>query len=150
MLTRITQSIAWAAVLLVLTAALVAPLSVAEEKKYDVLIRNGLLLDGTAAPWRHADVGIVGDRVVSVGYIPPDVKAELLIDAAGRYVTPGFIDPHSHASTGLEAPERASAAPLLWQGITSVYINPDGRPRRATRNHQTQYSRCERDADDRP
>jgi N-acyl-D-aspartate/D-glutamate deacylase len=126
MLTRITHKMKWTAALVVLAATLFAPLGLAAVEKYDVVIRNGRVLDGTAAPWRQADVGIVGDRVVSVGYIPSGVAAELVIDAAGRYVAPGFIDAHSHASQGLETAARANAESLLRQGITSVYINPDG------------------------
>jgi N-acyl-D-amino-acid deacylase len=126
MLTRITHTLAKTATLVGLVAAFVAPLDLAAVEKYDVVIRNGRVLDGTATPWRQADVGIVGDRIVSVGYIPPSVAAELVIDAAGRYVTPGFIDAHSHAAEGLESAARANGESLLRQGITSVYINPDG------------------------
>src|SRR5690606_1097142 len=98
----------------------------AQESQYDILIRGGRVLDGTGAPWRYADVAIRDDRIVAVGYIPKDAKAARTIDAAGKYVTPGFIDPHSHAAPAIATPERAAAVPILYQGITTVVVNPDG------------------------
>jgi N-acyl-D-amino-acid deacylase len=110
----------------VMLAVLLPPMMAVSAERFDVLIRNGRVLDGTASPWRRADVGIVGDRIVRVGPIAADAVAELSIDAADRYVTPGFIDPHSHATAGLETADRADAESLLRQGITTVFINPDG------------------------
>ncbi len=98
----------------------------AAPEQYDVLIRGGRLLDGTGAPWRYADVAIRGDRIVEVGAIDPSATADLVVDATSMLVTPGFIDPHSHAAPGLADAETAVAAPLLFQGITSAVINPDG------------------------
>src|SRR5690554_864628 len=80
---------------------------------FDVLIRNGRLLDGSGAPWRYADIGIRDDRIVEVGNIPTLASSGLVIDADGRYVAPGFIDAHSHAAEGLETAERANAESLL-------------------------------------
>ncbi|MBL9211213.1 MAG: amidohydrolase family protein [Opitutaceae bacterium] len=92
---------------------------------YDVLIRNGRVIDGSNSPWRQADVGIRGDRIVAVGRLPAATAREV-IDAAGRYVVPGFIDAHSHASPALTQSRTAPAEALLRQGITAVLINPDG------------------------
>lgn len=97
----------------------------AEEAGFDVLIRNGRVIDGSAAPWRRADVGIRGDRIVAVGQLG-GAAARDVIDAAGRYVVPGFIDAHSHAYPALTRPATAPAEALLRQGITTVLINPDG------------------------
>jgi N-acyl-D-aspartate/D-glutamate deacylase len=94
--------------------------------EYDILIRGGRVLDGTGMPWRYADVAVRGDRIVAVGHIPSGATASRVIDATGRYVTPGFIDPHSHAVPGISTPELAAAVPILYQGITTVMINPDG------------------------
>ena len=91
---------------------------------YDVLIRNGRVLDGTGNPWFYADVAIRGDRIAAVGDLG-DATARRVIDATGLYVTPGFIDTHSHAGGGL-AGDRSHAQPLLAQGITTVLVNPDG------------------------
>jgi N-acyl-D-amino-acid deacylase len=98
----------------------------AVQTEFDVLIRGGRVLDGTGMPWRYADVAVKDDRIVKVGHIPADAKAVRVIDAKGRYVTPGFIDPHSHAIPGLSLSNLAGAVPILYQGITSVLINPDG------------------------
>lgn len=95
-------------------------------QSYDVLIRGGRVIDGTGSPWRYADVAIKGDRIVEVGPIPAGATATRVIDARNRYVTPGFIDPHSHAMPGLTTAELAGAPPILYQGITTVLINPDG------------------------
>jgi N-acyl-D-amino-acid deacylase len=49
-----------------------------------------------------------------------------VIDARGLYVAPGFIDPHSHAGEGLATTQLSNGDPLLAQGITTVFVNPDG------------------------
>lgn len=93
---------------------------------YDVLIRGGLVFDGTGAEGKAADVAIKGERIVEVGAIPATATATTVVDATGKYVSPGFIDPHSHAAPAIETPELAAAVPILYQGITTVMINPDG------------------------
>jgi N-acyl-D-amino-acid deacylase len=97
----------------------------AQQPAFDVLIRNGRVMDGSGNPWRRADVGIRGDRIAAVGRLG-DTSAALTIDAADRLVTPGFIDVHSHASEGLSRPELRQAQPILAQGVTTVVVNPDG------------------------
>ncbi len=92
---------------------------------YDVIIRNGRVLDGTGNPWFRADIGIRGDRIAFVGDLRGATAARE-VDANGLYVSPGFIDVHSHAGGGLTRPELAAAQPILAQGITTVVVNPDG------------------------
>ena len=106
--------------------AVLLGLVVPAHAQYDVLIRGGKLLDGTGNPWRYADVAIKGDRIVAVGPLPASATAAKVIDAKGKYVSPGFIDPHSHASPGITTEKLAAAVPILLQGITTVMINPDG------------------------
>lgn len=91
---------------------------------FDLLIRGGRVLDGTGNPWQRLDVGITGDRIRAVGRLD-QATASRVIDASGLYVTPGFIDVHSHAGPGLLADLR-HAEPLLAQGITTAFVNPDG------------------------
>lgn len=93
--------------------------------EYDLLIQNGRVLDGTGTPWRHADVAVNGGRIAAVGDLS-DAQADTVLDASGHYVTPGFIDVHSHAAEGLSDSSLSAAKPLLAQGITTVFINPDG------------------------
>lgn len=95
------------------------------DRSYDVLIVGGRLLDGTGNPWVRADVGLREGRVAAVGMLT-DAEATYVVDASGRYVAPGFIDTHSHASEGLASEDLSGAVPLLAQGITTVLINPDG------------------------
>lgn len=92
---------------------------------YDLLIRGGRVLDGTGAPWFAADVGIRGDRIAAVGRLA-GATAGRVIEAAGLYVAPGFIDGHTHAGPALARAETAAAGPLLAQGITTVFVNHDG------------------------
>ncbi|MBI3402397.1 MAG: amidohydrolase family protein [Acidobacteria bacterium] len=92
--------------------------------RYDILIRNGRVLDGSGNPWLAADLGIRGGRIVDMGRLGNSTAARV-IDAHGLTVSPGFIDVHSHASTGL-AGDLRDARQLLAQGLTTVMINPDG------------------------
>jgi N-acyl-D-amino-acid deacylase len=104
---------------------LVASAGASAQQPYDLLIRNGRVLDGTGNPWYHADIAVRGDRIVAVGRLD-GARARRTIDAAGLYVTPGFIDAHSHAAAGLATAELSAGQPLLAQGITTVVVNPDG------------------------
>lgn len=101
------------------------PAGVAPARHFDVLIRNGRVLDGNGNPWFRADVGIVGDRIEAVGDLSV-ATAGRVIDADGRFVAPGFIDTHSHAGGGLASAGLSHARPLLAQGVTTVFVNPDG------------------------
>jgi N-acyl-D-amino-acid deacylase len=92
---------------------------------FDVLIRGGFVIDGTGSPWMRGDVGTKGDRIVAVGKLS-NADAKLVVDATGLFVAPGFIDAHSHAWPALSKPETASAEAILTQGITTLFINPDG------------------------
>ncbi len=94
-------------------------------QKFDVLIRHGRVLDGTGNPWIRTDVGIRGDRIVAVGDLG-DATATTVIAADSFYVAPGFIDTHSHAGETLERATMSGAQQLLAQGLTTVFVNPDG------------------------
>lgn len=111
--------------LLVLAALMFVPVTLLAQEPYDVVIRNGRVVDGSGNPWYRADVAITGDRIVAVGDLS-EARAHKSIDASDLVVAPGFIDTHSHAGPGLATPELSHARPLLAQGITTVFINPDG------------------------
>jgi N-acyl-D-amino-acid deacylase len=96
-----------------------------QQQTYDLVIRGGRVLDGTGNPWYAADVGVVGDRIVAVGNLSA-AAARRVIDATGLFVAPGFIDVHSHAGSGLASSALSAAKPLLAQGLTTVFVNPDG------------------------
>lgn len=82
-------------------------------------------MDGSGNPWLAADIGIRGGTIVAVGRLP-GASGTLTIDAAGRLVTPGFIDVHSHAAEGLVISALRQGQPLLAQGVTTIVGNPDG------------------------
>jgi N-acyl-D-aspartate/D-glutamate deacylase len=111
--------------LLFAVISLVATSSPLVAQDRTVLIRNGRVMDGSGNPWIRADVLIRGDRVVSIGSLG-DIDVDETIDATGLYVTPGFIDPHSHAGGGLASAELSHGEPLLAMGLTTVVANPDG------------------------
>ena len=92
---------------------------------FDVLIRNGRVMDGTGNPWLRADIGIRADRIAAIGRLT-NAQARTTIDAADRLVTPGFIDVHSHAAEGLRRQPLREGQPLLAQGVTTIVANPDG------------------------
>ena len=94
-------------------------------QQFDILIKNGRVLDGTGNPWYRADIGITGDRIRAIGTLT-GATAKTVIDAADRFVTPGFIDVHSHAGEGLATEPLKHGQPLLAQGLTTVFVNPDG------------------------
>ncbi|MBC8263658.1 MAG: D-aminoacylase [Anaerolineales bacterium] len=89
----------------------------------DILIQNGLVVDGSGTPRYRADVAIEGDHIVEVGQLK-GAEAEEVIDASGCVVTPGFVDMHSHADFTL--PIGPTADSLVHQGITTAVIGQCG------------------------
>jgi dihydroorotase/N-acyl-D-amino-acid deacylase len=90
---------------------------------YDVIIRGGRVVDGTAAPWYRADVAITGDSVARIAPAITD-PATRVIDASGMIVAPGFIDIHTHARRGIF--ELPTADNYTRQGVTTLVEGPDG------------------------
>ncbi len=90
------------------------------EELFDVAIRGGFVVDGTASPRIRADVLIRGDRVIFVGNVDERVKAKRQLDASNALVAPGFFDMHAHGGP-LGDVEYA-----LAQGITTLVLGQDG------------------------
>jgi N-acyl-D-amino-acid deacylase len=90
---------------------------------FDIVIRNGTLIDGTGSPRRAADVGIAGGKIEAVGSLR-EAAAAKVIDAAGKIVAPGFIDVHNH-SDGWLIRER-HFTPKTTQGFTTEVLMADG------------------------
>jgi len=84
--------------------------------RYDLVVRNGIVVDGTRAPRYRADVAVNGERISALGSIPETGRYE--IDASGLVVAPGFIDAHTHDDRlMLSSPDMA---PKVSQGVTTV------------------------------
>ncbi len=95
----------------------------AQELPFDLLIKNGRIVDGTGSPWYRADVGLHGDTIARIAY-RIDAPAVRTIDARGQVIAAGFIDIHSHARTTIfDVP---TAENYLRQGVTSIIEGPDG------------------------
>jgi N-acyl-D-amino-acid deacylase len=91
----------------------------AQESSYDVIIRNGKIVDGTGNPWYFGDVAIRGDKIVAVERaVAGTAKRE--IDAKGLVVAPGFIDMHSHSDFLLF--EDGNAPSKVRQGVTTEVL----------------------------
>ena len=92
-------------------------------QSYEIWIRGGTVVDGTGAEPRVADIVIADDAIVYLGdVVSGSLDAELVIDAGGKVVTPGFIDPHSHGD-----PLTHPFDNFVAQGVTTVVLGQDGR-----------------------
>jgi N-acyl-D-amino-acid deacylase len=98
-------------------------LAAAQPAGYDLILRNGRIVDGTGSPWYRADIGIAGDTIVAIA---PAISAPAArtIDVHGQVIAPGFIDIHTHARRGIfEVP---TAPNYVRQGVTTLMEGPDG------------------------
>ena len=89
---------------------------------HDLVIRNGLVVDGTGSPGRRADVAIDGGLVSIVGEAPERGREE--IDAEGKLVTPGFVDIHTHFDGQITWDPLLT--PSFWHGVTTVVMGNCG------------------------
>ncbi len=103
-------------------------------QSYDLVILNGMVMDGSGNPWYYQDLGIKDGKIVKLGLLKESDGKES-INAKGKIVSPGFIDIHSHADgnqgdvNGIrkDHPMMKAAHNLVMQGITTVVVNHDGR-----------------------
>ena len=91
---------------------------------YDLLIRNGRVVDGTGNPWFAADIGIVGDKIAFVGRAPANAAADRTIDASGMIVAPGFIDMLGQSEVALLIDKRGFSK--ITQGVTTEITGEGG------------------------
>lgn len=88
-----------------------------------LLIRNAIVYDGISTVAKRVDVRVNDNRISAIGKLKPK-KGEDVIDATGLVLSPGFIDIHNHSESGL--PEEGTAANQVSQGITTLFVGPDG------------------------
>ena len=91
--------------------------------EYDLIIRNGHILDGAGGPWYSSDIAIREDRIAAIGKLD-NARAKKIIDATGRVVSPGFIDMLGQSETALLIDNRSLSK--LSQGITTEITGEGG------------------------
>src|SRR3954465_13966624 len=85
--------------------------------RYELVIRNATVIDGTRAPRYDADIAVAGGRIAAIGRLDA-ARADMEIDASGKVAAPGFIDSHTHDDRlMLSAPDMAAK---VSQGVTTV------------------------------
>lgn len=109
--------------------ATIAPPDLPSNGTYDLVIRNGRVLDGQGNPWILADVAIQGGRFVKIGKVVGRGRTE--IDATGKYVSPGWIDMMDQSGGVL--PRNGLAENKLQQGVTTAIGGEGGTPVPAAR-----------------
>ncbi len=109
--------------LLCLPLLVVPVLYSAQTQTYDLLIRNGRIVDGTGNSWYRGDVALRGDTIAAVGNLDT-ATARRVIEANGQIIAPGFIDTHSHARRQIF--EETKAENYIRQGVTTAIEGPDG------------------------
>lgn len=93
----------------------------------DLLIENGLVHVGDNTPPIKAKIAVSDDKIVYIGSDPNiRIRAQRTIDATGKLVAPGFIDPHTHSLNDLLSTERNANLNYLMQGVTTVFNGNDG------------------------
>src|SRR4051812_48013923 len=87
------------------------------QQHYDIILKHGKIIDGTGNPWFYGDIGIVKNKIVSIGDLSKS-RAGKIIDATGLIVAPGFIDVHTH----IEGDEKKTptADNFIYDGVTTV------------------------------
>ncbi len=108
----------WAIVVVAVAALFVAIRSAAQRQpnRFDVLIKNGRIVDGTGAPWFRADLGIAGDRIAAVGLLD-GASGVITVDATNLVVAPGFIDLLGQSEFNILVDGRAASK--ILQGVTT-------------------------------
>jgi N-acyl-D-amino-acid deacylase len=89
----------------------------------NLILKNGMILDGSGNPWYQADVAIKGDQIAFIGDCR-DFDAERTLECEGLTVCPGFIDTHSHSDLMLL--KEPLAAEKVMQGVTTELLGQDG------------------------
>ncbi|HEY0668373.1 MAG TPA: amidohydrolase family protein, partial [Sphingobacteriaceae bacterium] len=100
-----------------LVCLLLVPFLAFTQKKADILIKNGKIIDGAGNPWYYGDVAIRKNKILATGNLE-HYKGKRVIDAKGLMISPGFIDVHTH----IEGDEKITptADNFIYDGVTTV------------------------------
>ena len=82
----------------------------------DLVIANARIVDGCGNPWYYGDLAVRGARIAAIG-APGALRGRTVVDAGGRYVAPGFVDPHTHSDISILQYPRADS--VVRQGVTT-------------------------------
>lgn len=125
MIKNLRQILTATLIFLLLTSVFITPIAAQQnEAVYDIVIRNGRVLDGAGNPWILADVAIKDGKFVRIGKIEGKGKKE--IDASGKYVSPGWIDMLDQSGSVL--PKNGLAENKLMMGVTTGIGGEGGTP----------------------
>src|SRR6185369_13423263 len=86
---------------------------------FDILIKNGTVIDGSGRPMYRSDIAINEDRIVAMGDLA-HASAEKIIDATDHYVVPGFVDVNNHSDTYWQLLAEPELESLVRQGVTTI------------------------------
>src|SRR5204862_2050876 len=114
------QSMARSRFFFVLFVLFVVPMGSSGQRapaRFDVVVRNGGIVDGTGAPWFRGDVAVAGARIAAVGQVSTDAAAATIVDASGLVVAPGFIDLLGQSEFNVLVDGRAASK--ILQGVTT-------------------------------
>jgi len=109
--------------LLIVFLFLTINLCVAGSVKFDLVIKNGRLVDGSGNPWFYADLGIIAGKIAKIGWIDTSEAAQWL-DAQNLIVAPGFIDVHTHVEGGIT--RIPTADNFIRMGVTTIVTGAVG------------------------
>ena len=111
--------------LLALSLCLAGSPILAQSPTYDLVIRNGRIIDGTGSPWYSGDLGIVDGRIAAIGRLE-NAGAKQTVDARGEVVAPGFIDMLGQSELAILVDPRLPSK--IFQGITTEITGEGGSP----------------------
>jgi N-acyl-D-aspartate/D-glutamate deacylase len=110
--------------------------------KADILIKNGTVYNGTDTIPANVSIAIKEDKIVFIGDENTIIiNAIKIINAKGLIVSPGFIDPHTHAESDVIESDKSHNLPFLMQGVTTVTIGNDGSSYFPTQKFKTLYEK---------
>lgn len=111
--------------LLLVTFISMVSLLAANASEYDIVIKNGLVIDGTRTAGKIRTVAIQDGKIIYIGD-KQDVTGKTIIDATGLIISPGFVDVHNHADFAVKQKASLGNESFIRQGVTTLVVGPDG------------------------